>query len=116
MTSKQSLDAPAGSVRLHGSGGGHVEAPLFRARFVSPAVSYDHHCSKRWVLGASSFRKGSWLIDAPSRRLVGEGRKPARVPFPDWSPRSFLRSSHAPPRDRRSSPVEGAARRRGGRT
>src|SRR5215212_12203276 len=40
MTGKQSPDAPVGSSWLHGSGGGHGESPLYRARLVSPAVLY----------------------------------------------------------------------------
>src|SRR3712207_8896403 len=41
MTGKQSPDAPVGSSWLHGSGGGHGESPLYRARLVSSAVLYD---------------------------------------------------------------------------
>jgi len=41
MPGEQTLETPSGSSRLYGSGGGHGETPLYRARLVSPAELHN---------------------------------------------------------------------------
>ena len=53
MAGKQSPDAPVGSSGLYGSGGGHGESPLCRARLLSPAVLYNATTVASLLPGAS---------------------------------------------------------------
>ena len=85
---------------------------------VNVELSQEQLAGRRFGRAAGR-RYGSaagWQTRQAEGWLGTKGECPVHAPFADGSPRSCLRSSHAPPRDRRSSPGSGAARRRGGRT